>query len=289
MRLFVFGLGYSAMAAVRALRPRLKAVWGTTRSPEKLGRPRQAGVELLPFADSQAVSDALAEASHVLASIAPEADGDPVLARFRHDLAALRPRALVYLSTVGVYGDHGGAWIDENSQCRPVSERSRRRLQAEAAWQLFGEETGVPVAILRLAGIYGPGRSAFDKLRDGTARRIIKPGQVFNRIHVDDIGQAVAAALNREAAGTFNVADDEPAPPQDVFAYAAELIGMPPPPEVPFEAAEMTPMARSFWGENKRVGNAKMKSALGLTLLHPTYREGLAAVLAAEAAPSESA
>lgn len=282
MRLFVFGMGYTAGAVVRRLGSHLETAWGTTRAPETAAALEAAGVEPLLFdgsAHDEAVSEALAEASHVLVSIAPDEAGDRVLTHFRNDLAALRPQALVYLSTVGVYGDHGGAWVDEGSRCRPVSARSRRRLEAEAAWRLFAEETGVPVAILRLAGIYGPGRSAFDKLRDGTARRIVKPGQVFNRIHVDDIAAAVEAAFAARADGTFNVADDEPAPPQDVVAYAAELLGVPAPPEVPFETADLTPMARSFYGENKRVGNGRLKRELGVRLAYPTYREGLAAIL----------
>ena len=233
-------------------------------------------------ADRGAVSDALAEADRVLVSVAPNASGDPVLNAFGDELAAAKPQSIVYLSTVGVYGDHGGAWVDETSPCHPKSNRSRQRLDAEARWAGFGAETGVPVAIIRLAGIYGPGRGPFEKLRRGTARRIIKPGQVFNRIHVDDIAAIVEAAFERGASGVFNGSDDEPAPPQDVLAYAAELLGMPPPPEVPFEEAELTPMARSFYGENKRVRNRRIKSELGVRLAYPTYREGLAAVLASE-------
>lgn len=218
----------------------------------------------------------------MLVSVPPGDAGDPVLRHHRNDLAALKPRSLVYLSTVGVYGDHGGAWVDETSECRPVSKRSRQRLAAEAGWRLFSKETGIPVAIVRLAGIYGPGRGPFEKIRDGTARRIVKPGQVFNRIHVDDIAATVDAALSQAAAGLYNSADDEPAPPQDVLAFAAGLAGVPPPPEVAFEDAELTPMARSFYGESKRVRNDKLKRALGVRLAYPTYREGLRAVLRAE-------
>jgi nucleoside-diphosphate-sugar epimerase len=226
-----------------------------------------------------AVSAALAKADHVLVSIAPDAAGDRVLTHFRNDLAALKPKAVVYLSTVGVYGDHSGAWVDETSECRPASARSQARLDAEAAWRLFAEETTVPVAIVRLAGIYGPGRGPFEKVRDGSARRIVKPGQVFNRIHVDDIAIIVESALLRRADGIFNGADDDPAPPQDVLGYAAELLGRPPPPAVDFEAAELSPMARSFYGENKRVRNEKIKRELGVRLAYPTYREGLKAIL----------
>ncbi len=249
------------------------------------GRAREGG-ETLPRSPSfppLRLSPARGErgALHVLVSIAPDEDGDPVLRHFRDELAAAKPKALVYLSTVGVYGDHGGAWVDETSECRPVSKRARLRVAAEEEWRRFSEETGVPVAILRLAGIYGPGRGPFEKIRAGTARRIVKPGQVFNRIHVGDIAQIVEAAFERRASGIFNGVDDEPAPPEDVLLYAAELLGVPPPPEVAFEAAELSPMARSFYGESKRVRNDKIKRELGVTLAYPTYREGLKAILAA--------
>jgi nucleoside-diphosphate-sugar epimerase len=305
MRLFVFGFGYSARAIVKRMRPRLDAVWGTTRDFSKTSDMGALGVVPFLFDGDRLetrpspspspspqgggeLAEALAQADQLLVSIAPGEAGDPVLAHFRNDLAALEPKALVYLSTVGVYGDHGGAWVDEASECRPVSKRSRQRLQAEQAWRLFSEETGVPVAIVRLAGIYGPGRGPFEKIRKGTARRIVKPGQVFNRIHVDDIAAIVEVAFARRAAGVFNGADDEPAPPQDVLAYAAELLGLRPPPDVAFEEAELSPMARSFYGENKRVRNARIKDELGVRLSYPTYREGLAATLRAEA-PAEPA
>jgi nucleoside-diphosphate-sugar epimerase len=284
-KLFVFGLGYSARAVVRRLRPALQAAWGTTREPDKADQLAIQAVRPVLFDGRErrpAVGAALAKADHVLVSIPPSKQGDPVLAHHREDLAALKPRSLVYLSTVGVYGDHGGAWVDEASECRPVSARARQRLNAEMAWRAFADEAGVPTAIIRLAGIYGPGRGPFEKLRRGTARRIVKPGQVFNRIHVDDIATIVEAAFAGRANGVFNGADDEPAPPQDVLAYAAELLGVPPPPEVAFEDADLTPMALSFYGDNKRVRNDKIKRELGVQLACPTYREGLAAVLAAE-------
>ena len=295
MRLFVFGFGYSARAIVSRLAPRLEAAWGTTRDAGKLKEIEALGVvpllfdgndqpSLSPDLKRQALSGALAGADHVLVCIAPGDAGDPVLGLFRNDLAALKPLSLVYLSTVGVYGDHGGGWVDETSECRPVSERSKQRLLAEAGWRLFAEETGVPVAIIRLAGIYGPGRGPFEKVRNGTARRIMKAGQVFNRIHVDDIAAIVEAALARRADGIFNAADDEPAPPENVLAHAAELLGVPAPPELDFETAELTPMARSFYGENKRVRNDKIKRELGIRLSYPTYRDGLKATLRTEAA-----
>ncbi len=294
MRLFVFGLGYSARVVVERLRPRLEAVWGTTRDAEKVAGIAALGVAPIlfdgrsdpaPYPSPQGgggVAEALAQADHVLVSIAPDEAGDPVLRHFRGELAAARPEAVVYLSTVGVYGDHCGAWVDEASECRPVSKRSRQRFEAEADWRGFAEETRVPVAIVRLAGIYGPGRGPFEKVRRGTARRIVKPGQVFNRIHVDDIAAIVEAAFAQKADGVFNGSDDEPAPPQEVLAYAAGLLGLPPPPEVAYEEAELTPMARSFYGENKRVRNDRIKRELGVRLAYPTYREGLQAVLEAE-------
>jgi nucleoside-diphosphate-sugar epimerase len=206
-----------------------------------------------------------------------------VLRHFHADLAAAKPKSIVYLSTVGVYGDRDGAWVDETSECHPVSKRSKERAAAEDAWRAFSEETGVPVAIIRLAGIYGPGRGPFEKIRRGTARRIVKSGQVFNRIHVDDIAQIVEAAFERRANGIFNGTDDEPAPPQDALAYAAELLHVPAPRELAYEDANLTPMARSFYGESKRVRNDKIKHEFGVRLAYPTYREGLKAILAAGA------
>jgi nucleoside-diphosphate-sugar epimerase len=233
-------------------------------------------------ASSDSFVEALSVAELILVSIAPDSNGDPVLRHFWSALAGTKPKAIVYLSTVGVYGDHQGAWVDECCKCRPVTQRSKERVVAEEAWMRFADEASVPVAMLRLAGIYGPGRGPFEKIRRGTARRIIKPGQVFNRIHVDDIATIVAAAFERRANGVFNGVDDEPAPPEDVLLYAAELLGLPPPPEVPFEHAHLTPMARSFYGESKRVRNDKIKRELGVRLAYPTYREGLEAILKEE-------
>jgi nucleoside-diphosphate-sugar epimerase len=281
MKLFCFGMGYSARATLARMKPHLAKAWGTTRSEDKEAAIAALGAEPIVWAGEvpdAGIAGALTAATHVLVSVAPGDDGDAVLNTCSDLLAEARPQAICYLSTVGVYGDHDGAWVDETSECRPVSERSRRRVAAEQAWILFAEQTGIPVSIIRLAGIYGPGRGPFRKLKDGTSRRIIKPGQVFNRIHVDDIAQIAEAALVKQATGIFNGTDDEPAPPQDVIAYAADLIGMEPPPEVAFEEAEMTPMARTFYGENKKVSNARTKRELGITLIHPTYREGLTAV-----------
>jgi hypothetical protein len=294
MRLFIFGFGYSGRAVAKRLRPRLAAFWGTSRAPDTAREGHTGCSAPLLFeavspmqpamaaADEERLSEALRGADHVLVTIPPGEAGDPVLKKYRGQLSALKPRALVYLSTVGVYGDHGGAWVDETTPCKPVSRRSALRLEAEAAWRLFAEETGVPVAIVRLGGIYGPGRGPFEKIRAGTARRIMKPGQVFNRIHVDDIAAIVEAAFDRRADGIFNGVDDEPAAPDVVLAYAAELLGLPAPPEADFEATELTPMARSFYGESKRVRNDLIKRRLGVKLAYPTYREGLRAILAAE-------
>lgn len=281
MKLFVFGLGYSARHFAAGLRG--ARVVGTSREARQAGTA-DAGVEVLVFDGAKAdpaIEARLAESDALLVSIPPSADGDPVLARFAAALAASPWRAIVYLSTVGVYGDHGGAWVDEASALRPGSARNRARVGAEQAWLELGRAIGAPVHILRLAGIYGPGRNALVNLRENRARRIVKPGQVFNRIHVADIAQAIALTIEAGGEGDiWNVADDDPAPPQDVIAFAAGLLGVKPPPEAAFDTAEMTPMARSFYGDNKRVSNVKLKNRLGFAPLYPTYRDGLRALAA---------
>jgi nucleoside-diphosphate-sugar epimerase len=285
--LLTLGHGYSARALARRLLPRGWSVIGATRDAAKAERLGREGVEPLLWrgeADA-AFSEALDRADHWLLSAAPGPEGDPVLAAAR---GAIAERAggvawVGYLSTTGVYGDRGGGWVDETSECRPATGRGRARVEAERAWLDLHREAGLPVHVFRLAGIYGPGRGPFEKVRAGTARRVIKPGQVFSRIHVDDIAAVLAASIARPDPGAvYNVCDDEPAPPQDVLAHAAELLGMAPPPEVAFEEAEMGPMARSFYAESKRVSNERIKRDLGVRLAHPSYREGLAAVLAAE-------
>ena len=286
-RIFIFGLGYSAGAFARRVRGRVAALSGTVRTRERAAALRAEGIEAFVFdgdaaavADA-AIADALARATHLVPSIAPGAGGDPALLAFQEAIAAAPMLSWIgYLSTVGVYGDHGGGFVDETTPPRAVSERSRRRVAAEAAWRALGERRGVPVALLRLAGIYGPGRNTFVHLADGTARRLVKPGQVFNRIHVDDIAAVIEAAAERRARGVFNVADNEPAPPQDVVAYAAALAGYPPLPDISFETATLSPMARSFYGENKRVSNGRLARDLGVTLRYPTYRDALAALWA---------
>ena len=282
-KLFCFGLGYSA----RVLAARLAAtgwrVSGTSRSHDGAKRIAEAGYDAFAFDGTRsvtAISEALRDATNVLLSVPPDADGDPVLRCHGDDLATSTKVSWIgYLSTVGVYGDHQGAWIDETTPANPQSERARRRLVAEDAWRALGKRTGKRVAIFRLPGIYGPGRSTLDNLRQGTARRLVKKGQVFNRIHVEDIARVLEAAMTKDGQHEiYNVTDDEPAPAQDTVAYAAELLGVTPPPEIAFEDAELSEMARSFYSENKRIRNKRIKSDLGVTLAYPTYREGLAAI-----------
>jgi nucleoside-diphosphate-sugar epimerase len=282
--LFVFGLGYSAMHYVTT-RAAEERVAGTVRTEEKVRLIEEAhpNIEALvfeaPTIDS-AIEDRLASATQLLMSIPPAESGDPVLAHFAEQIArAAHLDRIAYLSTIGVYGDHRGAWIDEGAATEPNSTRNGARAIAEQQWLALGERAGKKITILRLAGIYGRGRNALVNLCEGKARRIVKPGQVFNRIHVEDIARAIAAAFAPDApSGIFNVTDDEPAPPQDVIAYAAELLGIEPPPEVPFERADLTPMARSFYSSNKRVSNRRLKQQLGVRLAYPTYREGLRAL-----------
>jgi nucleoside-diphosphate-sugar epimerase len=281
-QLFVFGLGYTALALARALQAEGWRVAGTTRSPEKQDRLAAEGIEAHLFERGRPLAEpaaALAGTTHLLTSIAPDEAGDPVL---DHHLADLeRCAALVwagYLGTTGVYGDRGGEWVDEASPVAPSIARTRRRVVAEGRWLA----SGLPVQIFRLAGIYGPGRgrNALEAVRAGTARRIVKPGQLFGRVHVDDIVQVLRASIAKPNPGAiYNVADDEPAPPQDVVLHACELLGAPPPPEIPFADAELSPMARSFYMDNRRICNARIKRELGVVLRYPSYREGLRAIL----------
>jgi nucleoside-diphosphate-sugar epimerase len=280
MQLFCFGYGYSAESLVRRLSPRDVVAAGTRTSLAEVPEP---SVQLVAYKGDAASADVrklLAGTTHLLVSIPPDLEGDVVLRQHREDIAALPDLAWVgYLSTVGVYGDHKGAWVDEETPTRPASERSLRRLQAEQSWLGFRSETGRRVEIFRLSGIYGPGRSVIDNLKAGTARRIVKPDQVFNRIHVDDIARVLAAAIDKDTGHRiYNVSDDEPAPPEDVVAYAAELLGLPLPPVLAFEAAGLRGMAASFWAESKRVRNTRIREDLGVELLYPTYREGLRAL-----------
>lgn len=276
--LLSFGHGYSARALAALLIPQGWRVIGTTRSADKADKIAATGVEPLIWPGGD-VMPVLSQTTHVLVSAGPSADGDPVLNALR-DVIAARASELHwvgYLSTTGVYGDHGGDWVDEDTPLSPTTKRGQMRKDAEEAWRAIPD---LPLHIFRLAGIYGPGRGPFEKVRQGTARRIIKEGQVFSRTHVEDIAQVLAASIERPAPGTaYNVCDDDPAPPQEVIAHAATLLGLPVPPAIPIEQAEMTPMARSFYAESKRVRNDRIKDALGVRLRYPTYREGLAALL----------
>ncbi|GGI19492.1 SDR family oxidoreductase [Bradyrhizobium guangdongense] len=275
MRLFILGLGYTARHFVRRFSGSFSHVAGTVRDPAK--RDDLAGLELHGFSGNRPADSTvnrIRDADVLLISIPPGNTGDPALAALG-DVVAKGHRKVVYLSTIGVYGDHAGGWVDESTPPQSSLDRARMRVAAEQAWT---ETAQGNVAILRLAGIYGPGRNALVTLRSGTARRIIKPGQVFNRIHVDDIASAIMAPIRHDNGGTWNVCDDEPAPPQDVIAYAAQLMGIAPPPEEAFETAEMSAMARSFYASSARVSNARVKRELGVTLAYPTYRHGLDAL-----------
>ncbi len=283
--LFCFGLGYSALALARRLAAEGWAVTGTCRGAATAAELRALGFPVELFERSRALpATAVRGATHILVSVPPDVAGDPVLDRHGGDIAAL-PRLswLGYLSTTGVYGDRSGGWVGETDDLRPSGERGRRRVAAETGWLELWRRRGVPVHIFRLAAIYGPGRSAFDALRSGAARRIDKPGQVFSRIHVEDLAQVLGASIARPRPGAaYNVCDDDPASPEAVVAHAAALLGMPAPPLVPLAEAGLSPMALSFYDDNKRVRNALIKSELGVTLRYPDYRAGLSAVLAAE-------
>ncbi|MBC8716813.1 SDR family oxidoreductase [Ochrobactrum sp. Marseille-Q0166] len=282
MRIFLFGAGYSARAFSRLMIGEAERIDGTTRNEQNFPLLEKSGIAPIIF-DGETASndliDRLAKSTHVVISISPRESGDPSLAIVEEALR--RPgntiRWIGYLSTVGVYGDHDGNWIDETAPLAPTSRRSLERVEAENAWEALSKRHGTPVALLRLSGIYGPGRNAFVNLERGTARRIIKDGQVFNRIHVDDIAGSLRFLAGTNTGGAFNITDNEPAPPQDVVAYAAELMGVATPPEIPFEKADLTPMGRSFYGENKRVSNQRIK-ALGYDFIYPDYKAAFSAM-----------
>lgn len=271
---FIFGYGYSARAFATAL-PDDFTIIGTSR---------EAGPNVIEWPGAD-ISEPLSRATHLLISAGPDADGDPVLRQVRDEIASIAPQLdwVGYLSTTGVYGDHQGGWVDETTPLTPSTKRGQMRVEAEAAWRALAAETGLPLHIFRLAGIYGPGRGPFAKVRKGTARRIIKKDQVFSRIHVEDIAQVLVASVAQPNPGRiYNLCDDNAAPPEDVLAYAAELLGLPSPPSEDFETAEMTPMARSFYAESKRVRNDRIKDELGVKLRYPTYQDGLKALLETE-------
>ncbi len=301
--LLCLGFGYSAQHYVARHGARFARIVGTTRTEESAAvlSGRTFGgrsVEIIVF-DGEAAGpvlvDAVAQANVLLVSVSPDDGVDPTLARLGDAIAAAPGlAAVVYLSTIAVYGNHDGGWIDEDTPLTPALTRAQDRIEAERAWQALGAARGVPVAVVRIAGIYGPGQNALETVKSGRARRIVKPGQVFNRIHVGDLADiidgAISLALTRGAGGVFNAADDEPTAPGDPIAFAAGLLGVTPPPEIPFEEARktMSPFAVSFYGESKRVRNARIKSVLGVTLRYPTYREGLRALMGRAEAPTES-
>lgn len=280
-RLFCFGLGYSAEVLSRRLLGQGWSVAGTARDRARLEQLRAHGIDAVPFdRDHPLPADALAGATHLLTSVPPDAQGDPVLDGATAAIVAAGSglRWIGYLSTTAVYGDWRGAWVDETSPLRPSSDRAWRRVTAEAAWQDLHRHHGLPVQAFRLAGIYGPGRNQLEDVQAGTARRIVKRGQMFSRIHVEDIATVLEASMHQPRPGAvYNVCDDEPARPQDVIAFACELLGQEPPPETPFEQAALSPMAQTFWADNKRVRNTLLHEELEVTLAYPTYREGLRA------------
>lgn len=285
-KLFVFGLGYSALVLATRLKAKGWSIAGTCRTEEKRAELAARGITAFLFDRGRPLDDAktaLAGTTHLLSSVPPDAQGDAVTDTHARDIAALPGlRWAGYLSTTGVYGDRNGDWVDENAGLHPTGPRGRARVDAERAW-LDLLRVGVPVHLFRLAGIYGPGRSALDAVRSGAAKRIVKPGQVFSRIHVDDIANVLEASIAKPNPGTaYNVCDDDPAPPQDVIAYACALLGKEPPPEIPYAeaAAGMSEMARSFYTDSKRVSNARIKTELGVKLAYPDYRTGLKALLA---------
>jgi nucleoside-diphosphate-sugar epimerase len=287
-RLFCFGLGYSALALARRLQAKGWMVGGTCRDETKRAALSQAGIDAHLFDRERPLGDvaaALAGTTHLLSAVPPDGAGDPVVALHGGAIAALGPRLewVGYLSTTGVYGDRAGGWVDETASLQPTGERGRRRCAAEAEWLNLWRRHGVPVHLFRLAAIYGPGRSALDQIRAGTARRIDKPGQIFSRIHVEDIAAVLEASMTRPHPGAaYNVCDDLPAAPEAVIAFACTLLGVVPPPLTAFEIADLSPMARSFYDDNKRVANTRIKQELGIHLRYPDYRAGLRAIMAGD-------
>lgn len=274
MTFMIFGAGYSAQAFAKKTRAK---IYGTTRSESNFQNLKAAHIQPLLFSEnhlSAPLNNALKTTTHFLISISPDEQGDIVLRN--HDIMSQMPKLewIGYLSTIGVYGNSDGKWIDETALCHPTLIRNQVRLDVEKAWQSFADKEHIPLAILRLGGIYGSGRNAFVKLQQGQARRIIKQGQVFNRIHCDDIAGVIEQFSTNKTAGLFNVVDNEPAPPQDVISYAAELTGTIPPAEVAFEDAKLSPMAQSFYSDNKRISNQKL-SLTGYKFQYPTYRDAL--------------
>ncbi len=274
--LLCFGFGFSAEALAHKLDPIEWSVTGTSRSPESVAAINAQGFKGVLFGELQTIPESV---THIVTSVPPSDDGDPVLLRFKDELLSRAKTFewVAYLSTTGVYGDRAGEWVDEDSALQPNTDRGQRRVDAEAAWQQIVD---LPLHIFRLAGIYGPGRNAFESLKSGKAQRVIKQGQIFSRIHVEDIAGVLLASINNpNPERIYNLADDEPCAPQDVIAYAAELLGLPIPPDVPFQDAKLSAMAKSFYADSKRVSNARIKNELGYELKYPNYRVGLKALL----------
>ncbi len=277
--LLCFGFGFSARTFAALLDKVAWKVSATSRDAQGIAEINVQGFHGLLFDNTLRIAP---DVTHLLISAPPGENGDPVLRLFQSQLQSLSKNLkwVGYLSTTGVYGDRGGEWVDENSPLKPNTERGQRRLEAERSWLRLHSDFGVPVHLFRLAGIYGPGRNTLLNLRDGSAKRIIKPGQIFSRIHVEDIAGVLAASIAKPNPGrACNVCDDEPCPPQEVVKFAADLLGLPPPPEIPFEDAELSPMAKSFYADSKRVSNQRVKTELGYKLLYPNYRDGLRALL----------
>lgn len=281
--LLCFGLGFSARVLAARLASKGWRITAASRSEEGKAAIAALGYGAVRFDGGAPLEEsAYGGVTHLLSSVPPNAEGDPVLRRCAEQIASRSGQFhwLGYLSTTGVYGDHGGGWVNEETPLTPNTERGERRVAAEEQWMALWREHGLPVHLFRLAGIYGPGRNQLLPALDGSARRIVKPGQVFSRIHVDDIASVLEASIARPHPGrAYNVCDDEACPPQDVVAYAAELLGLPVPPDTPYDEAALSPMARSFYADSKRVSNERIKAELGVKLAYPTYREGLAALL----------
>ena len=280
--LLCFGLGFSARVLAERLAAKGWTITATSRSAEGAEKIRARGYNALIFDGSKPLpASAWEGVTHVVVSAPPGDGGDPVIIQHADDIAARARqfRWIAYLSTTGVYGDHGGALVTEETPLTPNTERGHKRLLAESQWLALWRSHGLPVHIFRLAGIYGPGRNQLLSLLDGTAKRVIKEGQVFSRIHVADIANVLEASIAKpNPGGAYNVCDDEAAPPQDVVEYGAKLLGLPVPPAIPFDEAELSPMARSFYADSKRVSNARLKQELGIRLSYPTFREGLGAI-----------
>lgn len=286
-KLFCFGYGYTASFLAEALRPFGWQIAGTTTDPDKRDALINDGIEAYLFDGNHPIADPVETfggVTHVLFSIPPDAKGDAVFELHAHDLIDIPQLAWAgYLSTTGVYGNQDGGWVDENTVTAPTSKRGSQRELAEQQWTSLLVNNDFPLHIFRLSGIYGPGRSALDSVRSGTARRIDKPGHVFNRIHVEDIVQTLIASMNKpNAGGIYNLADDHPTPSHEMIAFACNLLGLDVPPMIPFEQADVAPMVRSFYSDNKRIKNDRIKQELGVTLLYPDYRDGLQACLAIE-------